>query len=94
MYVQNCTYIYGGWKSYEILATKFVSVSSLRYLCQPFSPQMKALRSYLSTIPTCDSHFNSHLNSHFLLSRSGNSFLKIPTSQKRINRKWEFKWDL
>ena len=30
------------------------------------------IRSYLSTIPT----YNSHLNSHFLLSRSGNSFLK------------------
>ena len=31
---------------------------------------------YLSTIPTYNSRFNSHLNSHFLLSRSGNSFLK------------------
>ena len=27
-------------------------------------------RSYLSTIPTYNFHFNSHLNSHFLLSRS------------------------
>ena len=34
------------------------------------------VRSYLSTIPTYNSHFNSHLNSHFLFSRSGNSFLK------------------
>ena len=38
-----------------------------------------SLRSYLSTIPTYNSHFNSHLNSHFLFSRSGNSFWRIPT---------------
>ena len=34
------------------------------------------LMCYLSTIPTYNSHFISHLNSHFLLSRSRNSFLK------------------
>ena len=34
------------------------------------------LRLYLSKILTYNSHFNSRLNSHFLLSRSGNSFLK------------------
>ena len=34
------------------------------------------IRPYLSTIPTLNSHFNSHLNSHFLLSKSGNYFLK------------------
>ena len=34
------------------------------------------VRPYLSTIPTLNSHINSHSNSYFLLSRSGNSFLK------------------
>ena len=33
-------------------------------------------RLYLSTIPTYISHFNSHLNYHFLFSRSGNSSKK------------------
>ena len=45
---------------------------------------LKWIRPYLCTIPTLNSHFNSHLNSHFnshlnshfLLSKSGNSFLK------------------
>ena len=37
------------------------------------------LRSYLS-IPTYNSHFNSRLNSHFLLSRSGNSFFRSGNS--------------
>ena len=48
-------------------------------------------RSYLSTIPT--------YNSHFLLSRSGNSFLKNSHFPKKefpllFNKKWEFKWEL
>ena len=34
------------------------------------------IRLYFSEIPTCYSHFNSLLNSHFLLSRSENTFLK------------------
>ena len=34
----------------------------------------KRLWLYLSKISTYNSLFNSHLNSHFLLSRSGNSF--------------------
>ena len=44
----------------------------------PRSPKSNCLlgrriRLYLSTIPTYNSHFNSRLNYHFLLSRSGNS---------------------
>ena len=42
--------------------------------------KMCILRSYLSTIPT----YNSHLNSHFLFSRSGNSFLRSGIPQNRI----------
>ena len=41
------------------------------------------LRPYLSTIPTLNSHFNSHLNSHFLLSKSGNSFLRSGNFSKK-----------
>ena len=43
-------------------------------------------RLYLSKIPTYNSHFNSHLNSHFLLSRSGNSFLKNSHFSKKISQ--------
>ena len=40
---------------------------------------VKALRPYLSTIPT----LNSHLNSHFLLSKSGISFLRSGNFSKK-----------
>ena len=40
-------------------------------------------RSYLSTIPTYYTNFISHLNSHFLLSKSGNSLFE----------KWEFNFE-
>ena len=64
-----------------------------------------SLRSYLSTIPTYNSHFISHLNSHLLFSRSGNSFFRSGNSFLKnshfskkeflllLNRKWESKWE-
>ena len=61
--------------------------------------KMLILRLYLSKIPTYNFHFNSCLNSHFLLSRSGDSFLKSGNSPKKNshfyliesgNYKWEF----
>ena len=44
--------------------------------CPSTALTIKRLRLYLSTIPTYNSHFNSRLNFHFLLSRSGNSSKK------------------
>ena len=60
---------------------------------------LKWIRPYLCTIPTLNSHFNSHLNSLFLLSKSGNSFLRSGNFSKKnfpllLNKKWEFKWEL
>ena len=55
------------------------------------------LRFHLSKILTFIFHFNVYLNFHFLLSKSGNYFLKwdfcfakISTSTK-LNRKWKLK---
>ena len=39
--------------------------------------------SNLSTIPTLNSYFNSLLNSHFLLSKSGNTFLRNGNFSKK-----------
>ena len=46
------------------------------YFLKCFYNSFGGLWLYLSTIPTYNSHFNSRINSHFLLSRSGNSSKK------------------
>ena len=52
------------------------------------------LRPFLSKIPTYNSLSHPHINSQFLLSRSGNSFLKTSRFSKKkfhlsLRRKWE-----
>ena len=65
----------------EFYESRAVSILKFEVLCEQKEPSVYG-SMYFSTIPT----YNSHLNSHFLLSRCGNSFLR--------NRKWELRWEL